>query len=350
MPELDGLQLAARYVPGSTGVQVGGDWYDAIELGGGRVGIVVGDVVGKGVLAAATMAQLRNALRVYAMDGLKPMTVLAKLNRLADTAGASFATVLYAIVDTTTHTCRYASAGHPPPLLVRADGSTEFLEGGRSIPIGVHGEAEYSQDIIQLEPGDALVVYTDGLVERRGSTLDAGLEQLRDAASASSGDLEALLDHVVRDLLGDQPSADDVAVLALSTIARPSELVRSFPAEPSALAEMRSSLRDWLSRCRIPDGIAEDVVLASSEACANAVEHAEDPTEAVFDLRAEKIGDDIVVSVRDYGRWREPRERSDRGFGLKLMAGMVDAVEITRLESGTEVQLRRRSNGAVRVP
>ena len=355
MPELDGLQLAARYVPGSTGVQVGGDWYDAIELGAGRVGIVVGDVVGKGVLAAATMAQLRNALRVYAMDGLKPMTVLAKLNRLAETTGPSFATVLYAIIDTTTHTCRYASAGHPPPLLVRPDGSTEFLEGGRSIPIGVHGEAEYSEDLIQLEPGDAIVVYTDGLVERRGSTLDAGLEQLRDAASVSSGvlssgGLEALLDHVVRDLLGDQPSADDVAVLALSATPRPTELVRSFPAQPAALAEMRSSLRDWLSRCRIPDGIAEDLVLASSEACANAVEHAEDPTEAVFDLRAEKIGDDIVVSVRDYGRWREPRERSDRGFGLKLMAGMVDAVEITRLASGTEVQLRRRSNGAVRVP
>ena len=95
--------------------------------------------------------------------------------------------------------------------------------------------------------------------------------------------------------------------------------------------------------------MAEDVVLASSEACANAVEHAEDPTQAVFDLRAEKIGDEIVVSVRDYGRWREPRERSDRGFGLKLIAGMVDAVEITRHAGGTEVQLRRRSNGPVRV-
>ncbi len=99
MPEIDRLRLAARYVPGSTGVRVGGDWYDAIELGAGRVGIVVGDVVGKGVLAAAAMAQLRNALRVYAMDGLKPTTVLAKLNRLADTTGPSFATVLYAIVD-----------------------------------------------------------------------------------------------------------------------------------------------------------------------------------------------------------------------------------------------------------
>ncbi len=183
MPEIDGLRLAARYVPGSTGVRVGGDWYDAIELGAGRVGIVVGDVVGKGVLAAAAMAQLRNALRVYAMDGLKPTTVLAKLNRLADTTGPSFATVLYAIVDTTTQTCRYASAGHPPPLLVRADGSAEYLEGGRSIPIGVHADVQYSQDVVQLEPGDAIVLYTDGLVERRGSTLDEGLEQLRSAAS-----------------------------------------------------------------------------------------------------------------------------------------------------------------------
>ena len=161
-------------------MRVGGDWDDAIELGAGRVGIVVGDVVGKGVLAAAAMAQLRNALRVYAMDGPKPTTVLAKLNRLADTTGLSFATVLYAIVDTTTQTCRYASAGHPPPLLVRADGSAEYLEGGRSIPIGVHADVQYSQDVVQLEPGDAIVLY------RMDSSSGAVARWTRDSSSCGA--------------------------------------------------------------------------------------------------------------------------------------------------------------------
>jgi serine phosphatase RsbU (regulator of sigma subunit)/anti-sigma regulatory factor (Ser/Thr protein kinase) len=343
MPELEGVRLAARYVPGSTGVRVGGDWYDAIDLGRGRLGIAVGDVVGKGVLAAATMAQLRNALRVYATEGLKPSTVLAKLNRLADATGPSFATVLYAVVDTSTHTCRFASAGHPPPLLVRPDGSTEYLEGGRAIPIGVHGDVEYRQDVVELEPGDALLLYTDGLVERRGSTLDAGLERLRTSAGSGPASLEGLVDHVVDALLGDQPSGDDVAVLALAIVPETAGLARSFPAEPAALAEMRSSLRDWLEACQIPAAVVDDVVLASSEACANAVEHAERPSRSVFDVNAEKIGDEIVVRVRDYGSWREPRTRPDRGFGLRLIEGMVDTVEIDRSDAGTEIMLRRRS-------
>jgi GAF domain-containing protein/anti-sigma regulatory factor (Ser/Thr protein kinase) len=342
MPELRELTLAGRYVPGSTGVRVGGDWYDAIELRRGHVGIVVGDVVGKGVLAAAAMAQLRNALRVYATEGLKPSTVLGRLNRLVDTTGPAFATVLYAVVDTTRKTCRYASAGHPPPLIVRANGGAEFLEGGRSIPIGVLGDVEYSQDLVRLETGDVIVLYTDGLVERRGSALDDGLEQLRLAASEGPREPDALLDHIVDVLLGDEPSTDDVAVVALAMTGQPAELAQSFPAEPAALADMRSSLRDWLARCQVAQRVAEDIVLASSEACANAVEHAEHPTRTVFDLRAQKVGDEIVVSVRDYGRWREPRVgESDRGFGLTLIENMVDTVEITRLAGGTVVQLRR---------
>jgi serine phosphatase RsbU (regulator of sigma subunit)/anti-sigma regulatory factor (Ser/Thr protein kinase) len=343
MPDVDGVRLAARYVPGSTGVRVGGDWYDAIDLGRGRLGVAVGDVVGKGVLAAATMAQLRNALRVYATEGLKPSTVLAKLNRLADATGPSFATILYAVVDTKKHTCRYASAGHPPPLLVRADGSTEYLEGGRAIPIGVHGDVEYRQDVVELEPGDALLLYTDGLVERRGSTLDAGLERLQMSAGSGPASLQGLVDHVVEALLGDQPSADDVAVLALAIVPETAGLARSFPAEPAALAEVRSSLRDWLEACNVPAAVVDDVVLASSEACANAVEHAERPSRSVFDVNAEKVGDEIVVRVRDYGRWREPRVQPDRGFGLRLIEGMVDAIEIDRSDGGTEVLLRRRS-------
>ena len=119
-------------------------------------------------------------------------------------------------------------------------------------------------------------------------------------------------------------------------------LTRSFPAEPAALARMRTSLRDWLAECHVPDAVVEDVVLASSEACANAVEHAEDPTRSEFEVSAERVGDEIVVRVRDYGQWREPQGDSERGFGLRLIERMVDTVEISRNAGGTEVKLRRR--------
>jgi PAS domain S-box-containing protein len=343
MPEVDRVKLAARYVPGSSGVEVGGDWYDAIELGRGRIGIVVGDVVGKGVLAAATMAQLRNALRVYALEGLKPASVLAKLNRLGETTSPSFATLLYAVVDTESLVCRYASAGHPPPLLVRADGPTEFLEGGRSLPLGVHAEARYRHDVVELAPGDTLVLYTDGLVERRGSTLDEGLEQLKVCVQSGPAELETLLDHVVDSLLADAASSDDVAVLALRAAPEYSRrLSRIFPAKPSALAEMRGRLRDWLSECGVPDSIGGEIVLACSEACANAVEHAQEPAKLEFEITAEWMADEVVVRVRDFGQWREPRDESDRGFGFRLIDEMMDQVAVRPNRDGTEVELRRR--------
>jgi serine phosphatase RsbU (regulator of sigma subunit)/anti-sigma regulatory factor (Ser/Thr protein kinase) len=343
MPQVDRIQLAARYVPGSSGIEVGGDWYDAIELGNGRVGIVVGDVVGKGVLAAATMTQLRNALRVYALEGLKPASVLAKLNQLGDTTGPSFATLFYAIVDTEALVCRYASAGHPPPLLVRPDGPPEFLEGGRSVPLGVSADVGYRQDVVQLEAGDTIMLYTDGLVERRGRTLDEGLDELEASAQSGPAELEALLDHVVASLLGDEMTRDDVAVLALRASPQHTwAFSRSFPAEPSALADARSSIRDWLVACGIPANERDEVVLACSEACANAIEHAEDPSRMEFQVSAEKIGDEIVVRVRDFGHWRKPQDTPNRGFGFRLIETMMDRVAVTPNATGTEIELRRR--------
>jgi anti-sigma regulatory factor (Ser/Thr protein kinase) len=350
MPRVERVRLAARYVPGSLGLEVGGDWYDAIDLGRGRVGIVVGDVVGKGVLAAATMAQLRNALRVYALEGLKPASVLAKLNRLGETTTPSFATLLYAVLDTEALVCRYASAGHPPPLLVRADGSAEFLEGGRSLPLGVHAEARYRHDVVPLAPGDTIVLYTDGLVERRDSTLDEGLELLMVSAREGPPDLEALLDYLLETLLRDAPSTDDVALLALRTAPDYSRrLARTFPARPSALAEMRGRLRDWLAETGVPDSIGGEIVLACSEACANAVEHAQGPAKLEFEVTAERVDDEIIVRVRDFGRWRDPRSEPDRGFGFRLIEEMMDAVEVSANDRGTEVELRRRIGEALPV-
>jgi GAF domain-containing protein len=215
LPQVDRVQLAARYMPGSAGVEVGGDWYDALELGRGRLGLVVGDVVGKGVLAAAMTTQLRTALRVYALDGLDPAPVLAQLNRMAEITGPSFATLIYAVLDTESLICQFASAGHPPPLLVRANGPAEFLEGGRSVPLGIRTDIGYGQDAVQLDAGDTIVLFTDGLVERRGSTLDEGLQQLKSSAQHGPAEFTALLDHVLEALLSGDSPKDDIAILAV---------------------------------------------------------------------------------------------------------------------------------------
>ena len=349
MPELEGVQLAARYVPGSTGVEVGGDWYDALDLGEDRVGFVVGDVVGKGVLAAATMTQLRNALRVYAFEGLKPSSVLARLNRLVESTGPSFATVLYGVVDTKSLTCRFASAGHPPPLLVHAaDGSADFLEGGRSVPLGVRSDADYRQETVHLETGDTLFLYTDGLVERRGRSLDDGLAQLRACAKEGPVSLDTLVDRVIHRLLGGESSADDIAVLALRALGEGTDPLRlTYPAEAAALAPLREKLRDWLGDQSVAGNVRDEIVLACSEACANAIEHAEDPSRPEFEVIVDTAGDGVRVLVRDFGRWREPRGTPDRGLGLRLIEELMDTVEIVRSESGTEVRMRRRLEESV---
>ncbi len=154
LPTVPGITLAARYLPGSVGVDVGGDWYDAIQLEDGRVGLVVGDVVGKGVQAAAMMGQLRNALRAFAFEHTDPGEVVSRLGRLVDgMLEAPFATLAYLVVDPRTCRLRYAVAGHPPPLVVSPDGSAGFLEGGRTLPIGVDGSATFETGDAELAGG-----------------------------------------------------------------------------------------------------------------------------------------------------------------------------------------------------
>ena len=151
LPRVGGVHLAARYLPGTAELEVGGDWYDAIPLPDDRLGIVVGDVVGKGVEAAANMAQLRNALRAFAFDRLKPSSAIARLNRLADESFETpFATVVYVVIDPMRGVCRYTSAGHPPPVAAYPDGRVEFLDGARSLPLGAAPDTHYRQEVLEL--------------------------------------------------------------------------------------------------------------------------------------------------------------------------------------------------------
>jgi PAS domain S-box-containing protein len=221
LPELAGVQLAARYLPGSPETEVCGDWYDVLVLPDGRVGVGIGDVVGRGLEAAATMSQLRTALRAYAIDGLQPAEVVRKLHRLADHLDEGLGTTLvYLDLDPVTRELRYVSAGHMPVLHVDATGGSSFLSGARSTPLGtLPAGADVPQARLVLEPGESVLLYTDGLVERRDDGLESRLAQLRAAMASAPHDLDACLEHLTTTLRGDDVRFDDIALLALRVVA-----------------------------------------------------------------------------------------------------------------------------------
>jgi serine phosphatase RsbU (regulator of sigma subunit) len=340
-PALEGVAVAARYQPGSPGLEVGGDWYDVIQLPTGEVGAAVGDVVGKGVTAASAMAQLRNALRAYALEGFPPGSVLERLNRLADVSGAQFATLVYLVLDPRTGTCRYAAAGHPPALLVRPDGRSEFLEAAGSLPVGVSPDTDYTDATVQLEPGATLVLYTDGLVESRAAPLDEGLHRLRARAEvAACAPVESLLDELV-ELLPDAERKDDVAVMALKLAPVSDRLALELPADLGALRMMRGELRAWLERSGVSPEDIHDICVASWEACANAIEHPQHPLRDTIELVARNEAGTVAVTVRDSGRWKPKASREDRGLGLRLIEGLMDELTIDATSRGTRVTMRR---------
>jgi PAS domain S-box-containing protein len=215
LPSSEVFKIAALYLPAMHGMEVGGDWYDATELPNARIALTVGDVVGHGIEAAAAMGQLRNALRAYLLEGHSPSSAIEQLNNVNVLGDDEMATLVCIVVDPTTLTARFASAGHPPPLIVRRDGDAAYLDGGRSAPLGAPPPPKYPEGEMTLEPGSTLFLYTDGLVERPGASIDAGLDRLREAACATRGDVDTILPQIVDKLLGDERRRDDVAMMAL---------------------------------------------------------------------------------------------------------------------------------------
>ncbi len=216
LPSIPGIRLGARYLPGVEDLEVGGDWYDAIRLPDGRIGVTIGDVVGKGVFAAAAMGQLRNALRAYALEGHDPGVVVRRLAELSsDLPGGQFATLVYLVLEPRDGLCRYANAGHVYPLRCRAGGGAEWLEQGRTFPIGSGVVRQAPTAVVALDPGDTVLLYTDGLVERRQRPLGEGLDRLYAIACAAPPCPDELLEQVLAGL-GVSEREDDVAVLAVT--------------------------------------------------------------------------------------------------------------------------------------
>jgi PAS domain S-box-containing protein len=343
LPKLESVEVAARYRAG--GAKVGGDWYDALQLGDGSLGVAMGDVVGHGLGAAALMGQLRHATRAYALEGHPPGMVLDRLDRLVRSLeGGQMATLLYLAVEPDRSKVRLASAGHVPPLLVAPDGAAAYLDGAPDPPLGVFETPSHSEVEIALEPGSTLILYTDGLVEQRGISIDVGLEALRTAATDPGEDPEALCDRLMDAMLEVHDPRDDIALLVLRALPVPAGPFRvELRPDPAQLASMRRRLGRWLSARGANKDELDAIQIACHEACSNSIEHGCHFGPGTVTVEADTRPEGVVLEVRDSGAWVE---RPDgplpfRGHGLPLMEALVDSVDIERSELGTTVRLSR---------
>ncbi|MQA75993.1 MAG: SpoIIE family protein phosphatase, partial [Solirubrobacterales bacterium] len=329
LPEIPGLRVSARYVTGATDTQVGGDWYDVITLRDGLAGVAIGDVVGNGLEAAAKMARLQNALRAYALEGLRPSLVLERMNGFArEAAGGSMATLLYGIVDPERGGLRLAAAGHPPALIIGPHGDAHFAESPAGSPVGVVRFPVYEESMIPLRPATTVLLYTDGLVERPGVSLDEGLDWLRGFAAGVPGGPDELCTALLAERFRETAPADDVAVLAVRLEpVDPERIELTLAADPESLAQMRRALGPWLRAAGADDAETYETLVACGEACANAVAHAYPAGEASYVVEARGGDGAIDLEVRDFGTWRAPRAGS-QGRGLHLISALVDEVEI----------------------
>ncbi len=336
--------FAVRYHPASRPLKVGGDWYDVVKLDHGHVALIVGDCVGHGLTAATVMGQLRSACRALLLEQSSPGAVLAGLDRFAARLpGADCTTAFCAVLTLATGELVYSSAGHPPAIMVHADGATATLDGGHGLPLAVRPDQPRPEAHVMLPARATLLLYTDGLVERRGISIEDGMARAADLVQdGSSQDLDEVADQLMSRLEPEGGYPDDVAMLLYR---QPAPLEVNFVADASQLAPSRAALRGWLTQAGVESGQIQDVLTATGEAVANAIEHGHrDRPEGTISLRATAVVDGLQVSVIDTGAWKIPRRvaSENRGRGIPLMRCLVQNLSIQSNKEGTTVQFYAR--------
>jgi serine/threonine-protein kinase RsbW len=346
MPTDPRFAVETHYQAAAHDLEVGGDWFDAFLIGGDKLAVVIGDVVGRGIDAATTVGQLRSAIRALASNEEGPARLLERLDRFVDRVeSARLATVVYAEVTLSTGELTYACAGHLPPLLHEPAGAPRFLLDGRSGPLGSRaGRIERIEQRVRLSPGSRLLLYTDGLIERRDRPIDTGFEVLaREYARHRDAPLEGLTAGLADVLVGTD-HADDVCLLCL-TLGTKERMERTIGADPLQIARLRKDLRDWLYAHRVDEATAEAMLLACSEAVANAIEHGyRDNPFGMVEVVATVTADAVEIRVADRGVWRPARTDVARGRGLQLIRQLMDQVSVDRGD-GTTVTMRRTRPG-----
>jgi serine phosphatase RsbU (regulator of sigma subunit)/anti-sigma regulatory factor (Ser/Thr protein kinase) len=343
LPQIPGMRFSAKYLPAGSGVKIGGDWYDVFQLTNGRIAFVIGDVVGRGVLAASVMAEIRTALRAYMSQGHSITEVISLLNELLVTMGRSRGATLSLLeLDPEAEEVEAVTAGHLPPLLIEPDGRTRLLEQTPGLPVGVRIGHSYQACRYPFPTGSRLLLYTDGLIERRGESIDEGFQRLTLAAQAAAQRTDSsFADRVYRALVDETPLEDDIALLAIEALPLEDTLEMTLPARPNILGGLRNTLGRWLQAAGASENEIFDISLSVSEAATNAVEHAYGAREASFIVRCERNGKDVTVIVRDIGRWRTARPLGG-GRGLEIMRALLDDVKIESDLQGTVVRMTKR--------
>ncbi|MYS83366.1 SpoIIE family protein phosphatase [Embleya scabrispora] len=323
LPELPGISVAHRYLPGSSVTEVGGDWYDVIPLSGGRIGLVVGDVMGHGVHAAAVMGQLRTAVRTLAGLELPPAEVLGHLDDIVVGLGElHYATCVYVVYDPVARACEFASAGHMPPVLVPAGGRPRVIDNPPGTVLGVGGLG-FEQGDFTVESGSTLVLYTDGLVETRDRSLDVGIDLLCDAVAGPPGTLGQLADKILADV-HEEPGFDDVALLVARLDALAEDSVASWwlPAEPAVVSRARELSRKTLTEWGL-DALIDITELLVSELVTNALRYGAGPIRLRL-LRGRALLCEVADAGTTLPRMREAEDTDEGGRGLQLVNQLAE--------------------------
>lgn len=333
--------FAVRYEPAVPPLEIGGDWYDVLPIGDHRIGIIVGDCVGRGLSAAAVMGQLRSSARALLLTGAEPAMLLEQLDSVAKLIPDAFCTTVFmAILDTESGIFSYSCAGHLPAILATPQSEPILLSHALSVPLAVHRNGSRPQTSVVLPPGSTLMLYTDGLVERRDVLIDDGIARVAEILTAGMNlTVDSLADAVLSEMTPPDGYDDDIATVVYRRPYAP--LVIEIDAAAEELSSIRHKLRTWMRAATIADYTIADIVLAVNEACANSIEHAyRGHKPGKVRVEAENDGAQVRIRIIDAGSWKVAATNpGTRGRGLLLIRAVSDWLELDCTSSGTAVDM-----------
>ncbi|WIM86522.1 SpoIIE family protein phosphatase [Candidatus Mycobacterium wuenschmannii] len=331
--------FAVRYEPAVTPLEIGGDWYDVLPLGDKRIGIIVGDCVGRGLAAAAVMGQLRASARALLLTGAEPARLLEELDAVAELIPDAFCTTVFLVVlDTETGEFTYSCAGHLPAILANPAGKHTLITDARSVPLAVQRKASRPQATVKLPAGSTLMLYTDGLVERRDVTLDDGIAHLgATVARGAALTADDVADSALTELAPPGGYDDDIAIVVYRRPYPPLAIHRVVNADQ--LGDLRHQLADWLRGAGVPEERTADIVLAVNEAVANSIEHGYlGRKPGKVRINGENDGARVHLKISDKGKWKPAAtDPGVRGRGLLLIRAVSDWLEMDCTPKGTTV-------------
>ncbi|UMB69927.1 SpoIIE family protein phosphatase [Mycobacterium paraterrae] len=333
--------FAVRYEPAVTPLEIGGDWYDVLRIGASRIGIIVGDCVGRGLPAAAVMGQLRASARALLLTGAEPAKLLEELDAVAELIPNAFCTTVFlAVLDTDSGELSYSCAGHLPAVLAEPGKGHRLIADARSVPLAVQRKASRPQSSVTLPPGSTLMLYTDGLVERRDVPLDDGMAHLGATVSlAANQTVDAVADAALAELAPPDGYDDDIAIVVYRR-PYPSLAIHQV-VKADQLGELRHQLAAWLDDAGVGEERVADIVLAVNEAVANSIEHGYQGRKlGKVRLKGDNDGSRIRIRIIDKGSWKPAAtDPGVRGRGLLLIRAVSDWLEMDCTPKGTTVDM-----------